>query len=193
MALDLLHAKNISDVDNPSSETELFAARWYNTVKNGLLRKFNWGFAKTRKTILRVGTPDFGFSDEYKLPNDCIKFLGIDDYIEIPGSKSYEIEGDLLLMDNSGATSINIFYIKEPESLIFYDPLFVNLLVSQLAEKMAYKLTMDKDLVTRINQLSAQEELKAVSIFSQERPPKKVQVSKFAMQRRGCYIPMERI
>lgn len=186
MALDLLNVKaGVTDLDNPISETEKLCARWYENVKQSLLRSYNWNFAKERATILRVGSPAFEYSDAYKLPNDFVKLLEIMDWYEAPGDKSYEIEGDRILLNNGNATSINIKYIKNTEAITLFDPLFVNLLIIHLSIKLAYKLTMDKNLLITIQNMAQSEEMKAVSIFGQERPPKRIQKSRFVSAHYG--------
>ena len=192
MALDLLNTENIGDLDNPTNNTERFLSRWYEHIKLTLLRKYNWGFAKSRAAILRVNTPIFEYTDAYKLPNDFVRFLEIVDYVELPGSKTYTIEGDKLLINMSGASSINIKYIADIENVLFFDSLFVNLLISYLAEKACYKFTMDKSLLAYIRRLIDEDERKAVSIFSQERPPKKIQISRFSRARRLNMSSIER-
>jgi hypothetical protein len=192
LALDRIGGLLIGSLDPPTTEQEIFIARHYELDKQILLRSYQWSFAKKRITISRSGTPAFEYSDEYSMPHDYIRFLSIENYTEMPGSSTYAIEGNKILLNNSGAPSLNIIYISNTDAVTFFDPLFVNLLVLKLAYKLAPRQTVDEKLVQGIRAELKDEEPKAISITSQERPPRKKQISRYLRAHRRIRPVYER-
>lgn len=193
LALSHLDSGIVADIDTkPQTETELECARWYDTTRRGLLRRFVWNFARKRAVITRdVTAPIFGFTDAYTFPNDYLRLLAFGNTTDFDEMFHwdvhrflYEIEGRKLLINNDGDESVNLIYIYDNISVNEYDALFVETLALKLAYKMAYKFTTKKSVVDRINTELEQKTQEAVSIDGQERPPKKVQRSRLGAARR---------
>lgn len=187
LALDLLKQTSIitNVTDNPTTEEEITCARWYDDTRRALLRKHYWLFARTRVAISRDSTtPPFGYSDAYNLPNDYLRlhFIGddsINDY-----ETSYEIEGGQILLNNSGATSLNIGYVRDIITVSNFDSLFVILLAAELASNMAYKFTAKNTVIERLETLLEVKRAEAKAVNGQDRPPKRVQRSIFRNARK---------
>ncbi len=189
LALDLLkQTAVVTSITNPTTTEEKRCARWYDATRRALLRKHFWVFARTRASIPRDSvTPAFGYSDAYNLPTNFLRkhFIGDDstnDYIT-----DSVIEGRQILLNNSGATSLNIGYIIDVTTVGKFDALFVLLLAAELANNMAYSFTGKNTVIERLETtlLRLREEAKAVN--GQDRPPKRVQSSKFQNARRKLY------
>lgn len=191
LALSHLDAGIISNIDSPTTEAERECAKWYDTTRRALLRKYNWNFARKRRSIARAGTPEFGMSDYYVLPSDWVRLVGFgvdgdseSDYKFYQRRYTYEIEGRNLLVDASGATSLNIIYIWNHENVYEFDALFVELLALKLAMVMAYKFTTKKGVLEMVKVKLEAAEADATAIDGQERPPVIVQSSRFLSARK---------
>lgn len=193
LALSHIDAGQVADIStNPQSDLELECAKWYDTTRRGLLRKFVWNFARKRGTITRNAVaPAFGFADAYTFPNDYIRLLSFGNATEVDElfhwyahRSMYEIEGRQIIMNNSGAASLNIVYIYDNLEVSQYDALFVETLALKLAYKMAYRFTTKRSVVDRVAAELEQKEQEAVSIDGQERPPKRIQHSRLGASRR---------
>jgi hypothetical protein len=192
LALSHLNAGVVADIStNPQTDGEKECQKWYDTTRRGLLRKYVWNFARKRDTVSRGSTPAFGFTDSYNLPIDYIRLLGFGKDDEDSSSyhwylhrQLYEIERKTILLNNDGETTLRIVYIYDAITVSDYDALFVETLALKLAYKMAYKFTTKKSVVDRIRDELEVKEQEAVSIDGQERPPKRVEYSKFKAARR---------
>lgn len=184
LALDLIGQKPISTIDAPTTEMETIAARWYDQVRRSLLREYVWNFAKARRVLARSGTPAFDYDDEYALPNDFLRFLSIGGDWEEVQELDYDIVGRCIQLDNDGSNSLKLRYIKDETVVTKFDPLFISLLSLNLALKLSYKVTLRKGVRDQVSQLLAIETPKAVSVDGQERPPRRIQRSKWMRMRR---------
>ena len=193
LALSHLDAGIVADIStSPQTAEELECQRWYDTARRGLLRKFVWNFARTRKTITRdTAAPVFGFTDAYTFPFGFLRLLLFGNATEVgelyhwyAHRFRYEIEGRKLLINNSAAASINLVYIHDNTDVSEYDALFIETLALKLAYKMAYRFSTKRSTVIRISEELEQKEQEAVSIDGQERPPRKIQRSRLGAARR---------
>lgn len=134
LSLDLLrHSTLISSIDTPTTEVESLASRWYDATRRSVLRMFPWNFARKRAALSRVsGDPDFGYDDAYQLPTDFSNIVFVGDSVQ-DNITDYVIEGDELLIDNDAAATLNVCYVSDFETVAKFDPIFVNLLVGELA------------------------------------------------------------
>lgn len=184
LALDLLAEEPIASVELPATNVGKTCARWYDETRRALLRQHTWNFAKKRGVLSRGGTPEFGYADYYNLPNDYIRLIGIMSEYEELRRTNYELEGRTLLINNDGGDSLNIRYIRDEEVVTLFDPLFVNLFAHQLAVNIAFKITTKNAVVARVKQLEADLKIMATAIDSQDRPPIRVENSRFNNARR---------
>lgn len=127
----------------------------------------------------------FGYSDTYTLPTDYLKlhYIGndsVDDY-----KKKYEIQNNQILINNSGAATLNVGYIRNETDVTRFDPLFKILFAAELANNMAYKWTLKNSVIQRLETILEQRRAQAKAVNGQDRPPKRYQRSKFINARRG--------
>lgn len=143
LALDLLrHDTLITSLDTPTTEEESLGARWYDATRRSVLRMFPWNFARKRTTLSRVsGDPAFGYADAYRLPNDYSNLIFVGDDPVVDVITDYVIEGDELLVDNDGASSLNVCYTRDLQTVIKFDPIFLMLLVGELAVLFGNSIT----------------------------------------------------
>lgn len=189
-------AESINSIDPPSTETEKLFARHYDQTRRELLREFDWNFAKARDTAARdpdyVGTTgDFDYPDSYTMPNDCLKVLSIGGESEIDAKRCFDIEGRSILCDNDTADSLAIRYVKDETDVTLFDSLFIEALILKLALKCCFQLTKKKEIRAAINELFAEALPADVSVDGQERPPRRIQRSKYRdiRLRVGGYYP----
>ncbi len=176
--------ERVSNITEPSTETEVACALWYDVTRQGLLREYVWRFAKARETLDRTGTPAFDWESAYKLPNDFIRLLSVNGSREIYQSQDYDLEGGDLLLNGTEATA-KIRYIRDNTNVPEWDPLFKILMSYQLALKLSYRFTAQKGLVEELSKRIAEIEPKTITINAQERPPLRLQRSRFLAARGG--------
>ncbi len=144
------------------------------------------GSAFTAYTSAGVVIPfSFGYADTYTMPSDYLKlhYIGddaVDDY-----EKKYEIQVDQILINNSGATTLNLGYIRNITDVTKFDALFVILFAAELASNMAYKWTLKNSVIQRLEALLERKRAEAKAVNGQDRPPKRYQRSRFISARRG--------
>ncbi len=176
---------NISNIDSPQSEEEIRCSRWYDSSRRALLRAHPWTFARARKQLsLNATSPTFGYANAYNLPNDYIRlnFIGDDSIYDY--KKNYAIENRQILMNNSDATSLNIGYTKDEESVTKFDSLFVELLSLEIAWNLGYKFTLKPSVRKQLKEDLRDKRLEAKAVNSQERPPIRIENSRFKAARR---------
>lgn len=188
LALDLLKEGPISDItSNPQTEIEVLCARWYDATRRAVLRKHVWNFAITRTELAANATaPVYGYANAYDLPSDFIRLLTIgDDYVDDIRQK-YQIEDNQLLYGGDVSTdALQIRYIYDHVVVSQFDPLFIDCLVFELAIKMSRKITGDGEAGKELKELLKSIAPEAYAIDGQERPPQRIQKSKWIARRRN--------
>ncbi len=178
LALDHLNQEEITSIDPPNNDREVVCARWYDNVRRATQRSHVWNFAKARAELAANSiAPLFGYSTAYDLPADFLRLLfigndAIDDY-----KQKYELEGKQILLNDT--TGIDIGYIKSVTDVNQFDALFVDLFALKLALRIAYKFTVKNTVIDRIKDLMIDAEYEAKGVDGQERPPKRIERSKF--------------
>lgn len=181
LAMDHLNQKaDIANIENPETDNETLCARHYNTVLEYVLRNYVWNFAKGRKVIMRdaLATPEFDFTDAYKLPNDFLRLVSFNWYESLIDVE-FDVVGEHLLLNNEGAPDVKLRYIKRVDDVRLFDSGFVHLFSLYLALNMAFKKTGKQTLMDRLAKEIEMAEAKIISIDGQERPPKRIQRSKY--------------
>jgi hypothetical protein len=176
---------NISNIDTPTTEEEIKCSRWYDTTRRALLRAHPWTFARTRAQLsLNAVAPVFGYADAYNLPNDYIRlnFIGDDSIRDY--KQRYALENKQLLLDNSGAASIDIGYTRDEDNVVKFDALFVDLLAVEQAWRLAIGFTLKPSWKKLLKETLTELRLEARAVNSQERPPIRIERSKFVEARR---------
>lgn len=187
LAMDLLaQTANISNIETPETFSEKICARWYHQTRRSLLRAFPWTFARARFQASRAPVaPAFGWADAYNLPNGLVRlnFIGDDAILDLKGK--YAFEGSQILLNNSGAASINIGYTDDVSTVTKMDALFVGLFAVELALNMVYKFTIKPSREAKLEERAEKLRIEAKAINSQERPPRRIEHSKFVAARRN--------
>lgn len=181
MAMDHLNQKaDISNIKSPVTENEILCARHYHHVLEYLLRNYVWNFAKGRKVIMRdaLNTPEFDFTDAYKLPNDFLRLISYNDHENLIGLQ-FDIVGEHLLLNNNNSPDVRLRYIKRVDDVKLFDSGFVELFSLYLALNLAYKKTAKQTVIDRLAKRIELAEAKIVSIDGQEKPPVRIQRSKY--------------
>ena len=181
MAMDHLNQKaDISNIKSPVTENEILCARHYYHVLEYLLRNYVWNFAKGRKVIMRdaLNTPEFDFTDAYKLPNDFLRLISYNDHENLIGLQ-FDIVGEHLLLNNNNSPDVRLRYIKRVDDVKLFDSGFVELFSLYLALNLAYKKTAKQTMIDRLAKRIELAEAKIVSIDGQEKPPVRIQRSKY--------------
>jgi len=187
LSLDLLrHNQLITSIDTPETEEESLGSRWYDATRRSVLRMFPWNFARKRTTLTRVSAaPDFGYSDAYQIPNDFIApvFFGED---PVTGDTDYTVEGKLLLVNNSGASTLESVYIRDAQEVVRFDPIFLMLLVAELAVVFGNSITGLNKSISGMEKLRDRWEAKARAKNGQENKPRMRYESPLLTKRRGA-------
>ena len=136
MALNRIGAKRITDFDTDTSVEAVACQLHYEPTRDAILRGFEWNFASGRATLRKdTNTPDFGYDNQFVLPNDFLRIKSLNDSDTSPGD--YVIEGSLLLTDDD---EVELLYIKKITDTTKFEPLFVEVLVLELALKLVNPL-----------------------------------------------------
>jgi hypothetical protein len=133
-AIALLGGQTLTDFTDNTEEARL-VEQFYTSAIRQTLRDYDWAFATKRSSELTVldDEPEFEWSYQYQLPADCIRV------ISVYGDPDFVIEGDVLLINESG--DVYILYIYLITDISLFDSLFRRALVRRLAADMAYSLT----------------------------------------------------
>jgi hypothetical protein len=146
MSLSRFGSKRINDFDdNTESSTQIIYCRLFfeNTAK-ALMRSHFWRFARDRVELSQdTNDPAFQWDYAYHLPSDFLRHILVYDGSDLPEGRtfvSYELEGNRLLIDES---EVYIKYIKWVSDVGKWDPLFIEVMVLQLAQKLCMPLSQD--------------------------------------------------
>lgn len=178
LALDLLSAGTVVDVDNPTDATESLLERWYDLSLKKALREHPWNFAAKRAILAASSTaPAFGYAKAFPVPADFIRLLTLENSEGNQiGKDAYEFENGSILM-NTDSTSLRLRYVYNITDVTRFDPMFVNLLAHEIALAIAYKITESNGNVDRVAQLVKTHAAMSRAIDGQERPPSRREVS----------------
>ena len=167
-------------------------ARHYDQARRAVLESHPWNFAIKRKQLTPDATaPVFGYSFAYNLPPDFIRLLtlGDDAILLITPTALYQVEGGQLLtgaeftVDTSGTQ--NVRYVFDQTNVNKFSPLFIEVLALELAVNMAYAFTGLGNRVAQIKKLLDDKAPRAYAIDGQQRPPTRIQNSRFRRARRS--------
>ena len=125
-----------------------FCNEQYAKLRDQMLRKHLWNFAKERVKLAQIsGEPVSGFDYRYQLPSDSLRVVAVHDNDASRGRVRYEIKGDRLLSD---ANEIYLIYVRKVTDPNEMDPLFRECLAIALAEDIALAVTGSQPLQERM-------------------------------------------
>lgn len=148
MALDLLEEAPLTSLSDGKPATN-WLNRNYAATRDGELRKHAWNFALCRVTLAAdTAAPVFGWTRQFTLPSDCVAVKPLTAAGEQNGAPlAYEVEANKIL--TNAVAPLKLRYIKRVADEGSFDPLFVEVLVSKLATKMAHWLTGKRSFADR--------------------------------------------
>lgn len=154
MSLARFGAIRIADFDDPNETgTSLIYCRlFFDQTAKALMRSHWWRFARHRKQLSQdTNTPDFQWTYAYHLPSDFLRHILIYDGSDMPQGRtyvSYELEGQRLLIDES---EVYMKYVRWVNDVGLWDPLFIEVMVLQLAQKLCVPLSQDMKIKADID------------------------------------------
>jgi hypothetical protein len=166
---------------------------WYDESRKFLLAYHPWDFAEAYHTCSRSGTPDNdNYDDMYRLPNDFLELISIEGsgqqsftYSSEYGKVDWTREGNNILLNNGGGTSVDIVYTKNFNTPSQFSSLFTKALVYELAANMALDLTKDAKLEDLIRKRADKVLNEATSIDGQGKRVRRVEYSRAISARTG--------
>jgi hypothetical protein len=148
MALARFGGRRINDfTDNSETSNEVIQCRiHFDLARRALIRSHPWGFARKRVQLSQTTTPDFEWDYAYLLPVDCLRVIDVYDDSDNPTGateSSYAIENGRLLFNGS---TCYLRYVRDVTDPAKWDPLFLDLFVLVLAQKLVIPLSQDLKL-----------------------------------------------
>lgn len=177
MALNRLKATgSVLDVQNPTTQAEKVFNTWYWNVKNRVLRYSDYRDAIMRATITNDpdAPADFTYSKKWRLPENCVKFLGVGN-LQQYADYGYVLENKYLCLktgfkavqdpnQQTEVYDINIRYIRDiPEAEMSDD--FALLLAAELAAEPGIATPL-ADSDARIQRCAAEAEIAKKTFMS---------------------------
>lgn len=148
LTLDLLEEAPVTSLADGKPTTN-WLNRNYETARDAELRRHPWNFALARTRLAAdAGAPAFGWARRFTLPADCLAVTPLTAEGRQNGALvPYEVEGDKVLSDATAPLPLR--YVARITDEARFDPLFVEVLVSKLAFKMAHWLTGKRSFAER--------------------------------------------
>ena len=142
MSLARLGSKRINDFGDTTEDSvqAIHCRTHYEQTRDALLRSHWWRFATARATLSQDATDPTGdeWDNQFILPDDFLAMKSIyENRFSDENYRSYALEGQRLLTNES---TMEIRYIKKVTDVTKFDPLFVEVLVLQLALKLVAPL-----------------------------------------------------
>lgn len=137
-SLGLLRIKQITSIDNPTTNSENICAKWYDDTRRAILESQTWKFAIKRFVLTSsTETPVFGWEKQSaEFPTDFLRIISIGKDPNNPLHKdSYEIEGNRILTNKSAPYYLR--YVADITDVSKYTSLFKMYLIYNLALVMA--------------------------------------------------------
>ncbi len=125
------------------------SARQYPLIRDALIRRYRWNFAIKRVTLApEAAQPAFGFTNQFLVPSDSLRILGIFDENELQQNYTasripYKVEGNKILADDD---TLPIFYLAQITDVGLFDALYAEALAWFLAIDLSYPLTTVRKL-----------------------------------------------
>lgn len=196
VALGLLRIKEIADIKSPVTEEAKICARYYNIVKEALLRTSIWNFA-IKRTVLASDSETPAFEWQYQstdFPNDYIRIIGLyysnGEMIINTNNKNYAVEGNKILT-NIGAPYY-FKYVADITNVNKFDKLFkmnlVYLLALTIAKPLGSSSTTKETIRTDWETIWKPD---AISIDGQENPPVRISDNEY-INVRGSLSSLDR-
>lgn len=193
LSLTELKTDPIESLEQKNSDVAELCKRHYDLERQALLRGHTWNFAKTEGLLSRSSSAtSISFNDVYPLPKTFLRLRSIGDVIVGTKETFYDIRSinidgvfqRCIVINNGGGATLGIMYTRNVTTVSEFDPLFTKLFKFSLAMALAPGLTLKPSVKTSIEKGLADVKLEAKGIDGQERPPVKIQNSRFLDARR---------
>lgn len=187
-AIARIGGKFIHSIEAPTTYTEELCASMYDKNRRVVLRLAVWNFAKAIKPVAKSDEKLNGFSGVYPLPNDFVRFLGVQN-MDLMGSGTdrYMLADRKLYLKDEAPDSINLIYIKDVSDVAKFDDLFIEALSLRLAYNLQFALTGKNTTAQRLYEEFLEALTAAKMIDGQEQKPIRVERSKWLAKRRRYY------
>ena len=180
---------SITNLDPPKTDVENLVAEVITSIRRAALRAYPWNFAIKRLAITADAVaPEFGYAKAFTFPSDFLRYLTRHDtegFVIIKDRENYQIEKGKLLLNDEDQTTVRIRYIYDHTIVAQWDPLFVEVMVLELAIALASNFTGGKGWVASLKQDLLRAQTQARAIDGQERPPVRREHSNWVRSRRG--------
>lgn len=173
----------VSNIDNPVSQTEQVFAAVYENDRQELLRDMMPNFAQTRRLVARENiTPPFGFKYAYRMPADCVKFLGLGQIQDRAVNET--VEGGIIYTDEEYDTGAPLRFVLDFEDVSQMTPDFKQVLSYKLAQSVCLALTQNRALFQIISQQFEDLRKSSMAMSAQENLPKRITKSRILAEKR---------
>lgn len=187
LALSYLAEAPVSNIDEPPAgdDTAALCKTHYPKVRRALLRAHTWNFAIDRITLAADATaPEFGFSSRFKLPANFLRYLAKYDELGlrtfVVNGKDYELENGFVLTGfGTSDGALRMRYVYDNEDVSSWDALFVDLMSVNLALSLARNFKSAPRAIADLKDTQRELKAEAKAVDGQERPPIKIQRSRF--------------
>jgi len=135
-ALSKIGSQRLNDLDEDTTPQAIQCRTHYEMTRDFLMRSHWWRFASARADLsVSADTPSGDEWDyQFPLPNDFLAMKSVyENRFSNENLRSYALEGKMLLTNED---EMSIRYIKKVTDVTEFDPLFVEVLVLQLALKL---------------------------------------------------------
>ena len=149
IALAKFREGRITSIESTTDAVAIVMADQFDNALGMVLEEHRWNFAGKRATLTELGsTPSFGWDKQFQLPGDCIRVKDVNGEDAEASSKSFEIEGDVLLIND---TTAEITYIYLVTNMNLLKPSFVDALAYKLAALTCSRITGDAQLTIALD------------------------------------------
>ncbi len=173
-ALDLVGASSIDALDEGSPEAKL-VNRLHGQVIDAVLRAYPWNSAQMRQVLEPLAVaPSWGYSTAFALPEApdyCLRVLEV-------GKPNQTLDWRIEALHDGGAnkrviacnqtSSLPILFIRRLSDPALMDALLADVIVAELAVRLAAKLTESATRVERLADLARERYRAAVSVDARE-------------------------
>ena len=188
LALLQLKQDVITSIDPAVSDTEMICAQFYHSERRATLRSHPWNFAIKRAQLTEDtgNVPLFGDVKAYQLPSDFLRYLDQHDELGYrrTENRNFQIEGQHLILFDDDTDVVNIRYIYDHQVVARWDALFTKLFAINLAMQISSNFSASENRLSALAQLQQDIRTEARAIDGQERPPIRIQRSRFMRARR---------
>lgn len=193
LALDYLgQDSTIASITNPRNKDEIIFSHHYDLTRQCLLRSHAFSFAWTEATLAQTRGQTQDYKEGFLLPSDCLRLMRLGS--QLFPINDYRLEDRTILVSGlftaPTISSLIIQYIRDEERVNLMDPLFIQLLALELANRLSYKYNRSAEQQAEINKLLCQETDKCVGTRWQESKPRRIDLSREIQAR---YIQTELI